>query len=72
MDSVFINGMMEEFMRANGEVVKWMGPVFLDGLMEEFTREITWMIKKKDMECSYGLEARNNIREDGKMINLME
>ena len=40
---------MEEHLKENGKIIKWMDMEFLDGLMVDNIKEIMLMIKKKDM-----------------------
>ena len=48
------HGTMEEHLKENGKIIKWMDMEFLDGLMVDNIKEIMLMIKKKDMVNFFG------------------
>lgn len=69
---VTTSGRMEENLKVNGQMAKWMDKDYLCGLMERYMKVVTLMIKKKVMVCFNGQIMKKNIKEIGKMMNLME
>lgn len=65
-----MNGLMEENIKVNGQIIRWKGMANLLGKMEKYLQENTKMIKKKDMEYSNG-QMERNIEDNGKMENNM-
>jgi len=74
MERVFTNGLMEEFMKVIGKIIKCTAMVCLHGQMERNIWESMLKIKSMDVVYSNGLMARNmmvNGEMESKMVKVI-
>lgn len=71
MGMVLINGLMIEFIKVFGKIIKCMGKEFSLGKMEEDTRESMLRIKNMDLENFIGV-MEDIIKDNGQMENKVE
>jgi hypothetical protein len=71
MEKESINGVMEDNIVDNGEIIKWKVEEFSHGQIIEDTKVNTMMIRKKAMVYSSG-PTEEDMKESGRMASSME